>query len=61
MLHFLVDSKSFWYYTIVIVTKQEFEVLGYYDYDIHDVVNAVCATGILIALIVISFVFTFGA
>jgi hypothetical protein len=36
-------------------------MLGYYDYDIHDVVNAVCATGILIALIVISFVFTFGA
>ncbi len=36
-------------------------MLGYYDYDIHDVVNAVCATGILIALIVIPFVFTFGA
>lgn len=35
-------------------------MLGYYDYDIHDVVNAVCATGILLALIVIPFVFTFG-
>ncbi len=43
------------------VTKQEFEVLGYYDDDIHDVVNAVCATVILFALIVIPFVFTFGA
>jgi hypothetical protein len=36
-------------------------MLGYYDYDIHDVVNAVCATVILIELIVISFVLTFGA
>ncbi len=36
-------------------------MLGYYDDDIHDVVNAVCATVILFALIVIPFVFTFGA
>ncbi len=60
VLHFSVDNKSFWCYTIVIVTKQEFKVLGYYDYDIHDVVNAVCATVILFALVVVPFVFTFG-
>ena len=35
-------------------------MLGYYDYDIHDVVDAVCAAGVLLTIIIVSFVFIFG-